>query len=72
MTHVAIDDPADNWGQTDWNQQSESQTDWSQQTETHVDWNSSPSNQNECKSGDLNTAKLTTFGKLSILAICGL
>jgi len=77
MTHVAIDDPADNWGQTetsqtDWNQQSESQTDWSQQTETHVDWNSSPSNQNECKSGDFHAAKLTTLEKLSILAICGL
>jgi hypothetical protein len=59
MANVAIDDPADNWGQTetsqtDWNQQSESQTDWSQQTETHTDWNSSPGNQNECKSGDFH------------------
>jgi hypothetical protein len=77
MTHVAVDDPADNWGptepsQTDWNQQSESQTDWCQQTETPVDWNSSHGNQNECKSGDFHTAKLTTLEKLNILAICGL
>lgn len=77
MTHVAVDDPADNWGptetsQTDWNQQSESQTDWSQQTETHVEWNSSPGNQNECKSGDFHAAKLSTLAKLNILAIHGL
>lgn len=69
MANVAIEDPADNWGQaetsqTDWSQQSESQTNWSQQTESHVDWNSSPGNQNECKSDDLHVAKLTTIEKL--------
>lgn len=52
MVNVAIDVPAESWGQTetsqtDWNQQSESQTDWSQQTETQAEWNSSPGNQND-------------------------
>jgi hypothetical protein len=58
MTSVAIDDPTDDWGQTessqnDWSQQSESQTDWSQQTETQADWSSSPANQNDCKYSDI-------------------
>lgn len=58
MTSVAIDEAADDWGQTetsqtDWGQQSESQTDWSQETETQGDWNSSPANQNDCKSNDI-------------------
>jgi hypothetical protein len=66
MVNVAIDVPAESWGQTetsqtDWNQQSESQTDWSQQTETQAEWNSSPGNQNDCKSGDIHLAKLTTI-----------
>jgi hypothetical protein len=73
MANVAIDDPADNWrqtetSQTDWNQQSESQTDWSQQTETQAEWNSSPGNQTDCKSGDIHTTKLTVR-KLRLRAV---
>jgi hypothetical protein len=58
MSSVAVDDPSDDWGQTetsqsDWSQQPESQTDWNQQTETQADWSSSPANQNDCKFSDI-------------------
>jgi hypothetical protein len=58
MTSVAIDDSANDWGQTetsqtDWRQQSESQTDWNKETETQAEWNSSPANQNDCKCSDI-------------------
>lgn len=73
MTSVTIDDPADDWGQsdnnqTDWSQQSESQTDWSQQTETQADWGSSSGNQNDCKSSNIFCQRMCNQPYVKILA----